>query len=44
MSDNQYTIMDVIQAMIADDSWEEDPQKRQQIAFGLYGSIFPLLM
>lgn len=42
MSDNKYSLIDVIQAMIADDSWEADPQKRAQIAYALYGYVYSL--
>lgn len=40
--ENNYTVMDVIQAMIADPSWEPDDNLRTQLALGIYGQLFLL--
>ncbi|MBF7097668.1 hypothetical protein [Alkalibacter mobilis] len=31
----EYTIMELLQELIADNSWEKDQQNRTQIVFGL---------
>ncbi|MBF7097848.1 hypothetical protein [Alkalibacter mobilis] len=38
-NNNEYTVMELIQEFANDPSWEPDPEKRLQIAYGILYSI-----
>lgn len=39
MNNEEYSLQDYFGMLIADDSWEEDPQMRQMLAMGLMGLL-----